>query len=100
MFAMSNVDYIISCRVADASYIVPGSLTGKCANCGEVVLISPSSLEIRQANPGSQFLCIQCGLAQIEKMGGEFIGFTPAQAAEIEKYRRRRRNGRTIPWGD
>lgn len=86
---MSKVAYIISCRVADASYIVPGSLTSRCANCGEVVLVSPSSLEVRQDNPGSQFLCIQCGLAQIEKTGGEFMEFTPAQKTEIREFRRK-----------
>jgi len=85
---MMQPDYIICCRVARASYIVPGSLTAKCARCGELVLVSPSTLEIRQNRPDSQFLCIECGLAQMEKTGGEIMELTQAQLKEIEEFER------------
>ncbi len=82
-----NVDWIISCRVASASYIVPGSLTASCAKCGELVLVSPSTLEIRQGSHDSQFVCMECGFAMMEKDGSEVMELTPAQVREIEEYR-------------
>lgn len=80
--------YIACCRVANVSYVVPGSLTANCTKCGELVLFSPSSLEIRQDNPHSQFLCIECALVSMEEQGGEIAELTPAQVQEIEEYRR------------
>lgn len=83
-------DTFICCRVADARYVVPGSLTAKCAKCGERVWVAPSSLEIRQDNPDSQFVCNQCAFAQMEQCGGEveIMELTPAQIKEVEEYRR------------
>lgn len=86
---MTRPDYIVCCRVANASYIVPGSLTANCAKCGELVLVSPSSLEIRQDNPDSQFLCKECALPMMKEHVGEIMELTPAQVKEIEEYRRR-----------
>jgi len=84
---MKQPDYIICCRVAKASYIVPGSLTANCSKCGELVLVSPSTLEIRQNSPESKFLCVECGLAEMERTGGEITELTPAQIKEIDEYR-------------
>lgn len=80
--------YIVCCRVANVSYVVPGCLTANCAKCGELVLVSPSSLEIRQGNPNSQLICIECVLPIMEEHGGEIAELTPAQVQEIEEYRK------------
>lgn len=85
---MARPDYFVCCRVANVSYVVPGSLTANCAKCGELVLVSPSSLEIRQDNPDSQFICMECVLPIMEEHGGEIAQLTPAQVQEIEEYRR------------
>ena len=91
---MTRPDYIVCCPVANAvakgSYIVPGSLTASCIKCGQPVLVSPSSLEVRQDNPDAQFLCMECALISMEKIGGEIIEFTPAQIQELDEYRRQK----------
>ena len=81
-------DTFICLRVADARYVVPGSITAKCAKCGERVWVAPSSLEIHQDNPDSQFTCGQCAFAQMTQ-GIKDMDLTPAQIKEIEEYYRR-----------
>lgn len=82
-----KVDVIVSCRVANAKHRVPGSLTANCTLCGELVLMSPSTLEIRKDNPDSRVLCMKCALP-LE--GGEIMELTPAQLKEIEDWRQSR----------
>ena len=70
-------------------YVVPGGLPDKCSKCRQPVWVSPSSLLIKQDNPGIEVLCIPCALDQMKKDEHPKIeGLTPAQTGEIREYLR------------
>jgi hypothetical protein len=87
---MNQADYIVCCRLGKASYVVPGSLTATCSQCGKLVLVSPSSLEVRDHSPNSRILCIECAISEMEKAKGEIMELTRAQVEEIEEWKKAR----------
>lgn len=87
---MSEQKVLIAMPVDYPGYVVPGSLHYICHECRRGVWIAPSSWLIMHGNPGMEVLCWACAAASIEKEPGEMMGLTPAQAEEIEEYRRRR----------
>jgi len=82
---------MLICRnTAIPGYVVPGSLPGRCDQCGSPVSIAPSSWLFLHDNPGMEVVCFACGSAYIKKHGGTVDPPTPAQLEEIEEARRSR----------
>lgn len=52
----------------------------KCSRCGELVVVSPSTAL-------SHFLCIEGGIAQLERASEELMELTPSQVKEIDQWR-------------
>ena len=77
---------LICCRISFGGYVVPGSIPGSCCRCGEPVWIAPSSLLILNDNPGTQILCIECGLKAVAAEPGPIHKITPAQFSEVEEF--------------
>lgn len=87
---MPEMKALISMRVSHHGYVVPGSLQGKCSECGELVWIAPSSWLFIHDNPGMKILCNECGLKQMMDEPGEIEMPTPAQLDEIKEYLKER----------
>jgi len=77
---------LICNQVSSPGYVVPGSLPGKCSQCGQPVWIAPSSWLFLHDNPTTVTLCMPCGLAAMVKNKGRIQAPTPAQREEIEEY--------------
>jgi hypothetical protein len=55
-----NVDFIVCGRVGDERTAnAPGSVTGKCSDCGNVVRIHPSTIKTNLHVP---IICLQCAM--------------------------------------
>jgi len=64
-----------------------GDVKVACAQCGELVSVSPSSWTIIHDNPGIEIICTECALAQATTARSVRIhDMTPAQADEIAEY--------------
>jgi len=88
---MPEENALICKPISSPGYVVPGSLPGKCSQCGKSVWIAPSSWLLLHDNPGMVILCKACGFASMEKHGGIIEAPSPAQREEIQEYTRGRR---------
>jgi len=59
----------------------------RCAQCGQLVWLSPSSFILLHDNPGARVLCWDCGQQELRQHPGEIMPISPAQQDEIEEYR-------------
>lgn len=84
---------ILICQPASSlGYVVPGSLPGKCSQCGKPVWIAPSSLLLLHDNPEMVILCMPCAFAYKATHEGDIQDLTPAQREEVEEGLRGRSN--------
>lgn len=79
--------WLLCMPVPFKGYVPPGSLPDKCSECGQPVVVSPSSLLIMHDNPSMNILCIPCGVTELKKdKKFKIKAPTPAQAEEIKEY--------------
>jgi hypothetical protein len=84
---------VLICKPVDfPGYIVPGSITRECAECGRLIILAPSGQDIIKDNPGSYALCWLCGAKFIEEHPGKLQPPTSAQREEIRQAHEYRRN--------
>jgi len=68
-------------------YVVPGSLQHKCAECGQLVWVSPSSWILTHDYPEMKIFCLSCGAAWLEKAKNPRMHeLTGAQISEVVEY--------------
>lgn len=79
---------LICTRISDKGYVTPGSLPGRCSECGERVVISPSSWLIMADSPGMILICLHCFPAYLKEHPGPAQAPTPAQREEIAEANR------------
>lgn len=78
---------ILICKpVSFPGYVTPGSLPGKCSQCGKPVWIAPSSWVLLHDNPEMQIECVCCVFAQGPIEADAIEDLNPAQLEEIEEY--------------
>ena len=88
IMSMAEEKTILICmRVTHPGYRVPGSLRVQCADCGELVSVSPSGWLILHDSPGAEIVCAECSLKRMVAEPGQItLSPTPAQLDEIKEY--------------
>ena len=81
---------LICMRVTHPGYRVSGSLRVQCADCGELVSVSPSGWLILHDSPGAEIVCVECSLKRMLAEPGEIKPPSPAQLDEIGEYLRQK----------
>jgi len=91
---MAEEKTILMCmRVTHPGYRVPGSLRVQCADCGELVSVSPSGWLVLHDSPGAEIVCVECGLKRMLAEPGEIKLPSLAQLDEIKEYLRHEEKG-------
>ena len=89
--SMAEEQKILICmRVTYPGYRVPGSLQVQCADCGELVSVSPSVWLLLHDSPGADILCVECGLKRMLAEPGKISPPSPVQLDEIDEYLQQR----------
>lgn len=85
--SMAEEKTILICmRVTHPGYRVQGSLRVQCADCGELVSVSPSGWLVLHDSPGAEIVCVECGLKRMLAEPGEISPPSPVQLDEIKEY--------------
>ena len=76
---------LICALVTRPGYRVPGSLRVQCADCGELVTVSPSGWLILHNTPSAEIVCEECGLKRTLVEPGKISPPSPVQLDEIDE---------------
>lgn len=83
---MKPIVIIIAMPTGAGTYVVPGSGTSTCSDCGKKVSIAPATVKLMGAAHEVDY-CIKCLKCARETIGNDpnptFMPPTPAQVAEV-----------------